>query len=328
MNGMINMNLTQLKTFIAIVRYQSFSRAAAELNLTQPAVSKQVQALENSYGCPLLTRAGREAEPTEEGKILYQYALEVLRLLAEARTAIEKVGGTIRGPVYLGASTIPGHYVLPYLIGPFQQLYPHVELHVEIADTEQIVRRVLEGKVDFGVVGRQAESQLKYFPFMEDELVVIMPPGHPLAARDEIRAWDLVGQPLVWREQGSGTRKVLEERLVEAGVDTGLLQKKTLEVGSTEAVVAAVEAGLGLSLVSRWAVIKTASLGLIVTKTLADVCLKRDLFIARSKRDTSRAAAALMGFLQGPEVDAALTHWHGQIFLKKLNGGIEVKEGN
>lgn len=300
------MNLAQLKTFITVVQHQSFSRAAAELNLTQPAVTKHVQALESCFGLPLLTRAGREAQPTEEGKILYQYALEVLRLLAEAKKAIDEAGGTVRGLVYLGASTIPGQYVLPHLIGPFQQLYPHVELHIEIADTEQIVRRVVEGKVDLGVVGSQAENQLEYFPFVEDELVVIIPPGHLLAARDEIRAWDLVGQPLVWRETGSGTRKVIEERLVEAGVEPGLLRRKTLEVGSTEVVVAAVEAGLGLSLVSRWAVQKAASLGLIVTKTLADVCLKRDLFIVNSRRGTSRAAAALVEFLQGPAAHSAL----------------------
>jgi len=302
---MITVNLAQLKTFVTVVQQRSFSRAAAELNLTQPAVTKHVQALESYCGFPLLARAGREAQPTEEGKILYQYALEVLRLLAEAKTAMEEAGATVRGSVYLGASTIPGQYVLPHLIGPFQQLYPHVELHVEIADTEQIVRRVAERKVDLGIVGSQDENQLDYFPFVEDELVVIIPPGHPLAAREEIRAWDLVGQPLVWRETGSGTRKVIEERLAEAGVEPGLLRRKTLEVGSTEAVVAAVEANLGLSLVSRWAAQKAASLGLIVIKTLADVNLKRDLFVVHSRHGASRASAALVEFLRGPAVHAA-----------------------
>lgn len=300
------MILAQLKTFVTVVKLQSFSRAAAELKLTQPAVTKQVQALESAYGFPLLARAGRKPQPTEEGKILYQYALEVLRLLADAEMAMQEAGATVKGSVSLGASTIPGQYVLPHLIGPFQQSYPHVEMRMEIADTEQIVRRVVEGKVDLGIVGSRYESQLEYLPFFQDELVLIIPPGHPLATREEIRAWDLVGQPLVWREAGSGTRKVVEERLAEAGIEPGLLRKKALVVGSTEAVVTSVEANLGLSLVSHWAVQKAATLGLVVTKTLADVCLKRDLYIVHPKRGPSRAAAALVEFLQGPAGQAVL----------------------
>lgn len=118
------MIVAQLKTFVTVVKLQSFSRAAAELKLTQPAVTKQVQALESAYGFPLLARAGRKPQPTEEGKILYQYALEVLRLLADAEMAMQEAGATVKGSVSLGASTIPGQYVLPHLIGPFPAVVP------------------------------------------------------------------------------------------------------------------------------------------------------------------------------------------------------------
>ncbi len=300
------MNLSYLKTFAAVVENRGFSRAAAELHLTQPAVTKHVQALESHFGRPLLAMAGREAVPTEEGRILYRYAQDVLRILAAAEAALAEAGDTLRGPLHLGASTIPGQYVLPHVIGPFRRAHPLLDLHLEVSDTHQVARKVAENKADVGVVGSQVKDRrLSTLPFVEDELAVIMPPNHPLAARDTVYARDLVSQPVVWRKAGSGTRKSVEDRLAEIGVTLDSKQR-VLEVDSTEAAVAAVEAGLGWSIVSSWAVVKSITLGAVVAKRPADVSLKRKLFIIHPRHGASRAARAFTEFLQGPAGKEAL----------------------
>lgn len=305
------MNLAHLRTFVAVVRCQSISRAATELHLTQPAVTKHLQALEQHYGRTLVERVGRDVHLTEEGDILYRHALEVLRILAEAETDLAEAGKTVRGALRLGASTTPGQYVLPYIIGAFLQAYPQVDLQLEIADTAQIARKVAGGQADVGVVGSPVKDrQLVASPVLEDQLVVIMPRGHSLAARERVFGRDLVGQPLVWRQAGSGTRKTVEERLARAGIDLGAGHKAP-EMGSTEAVVVAVEAGLGLSVVSRFAVQKSVQLGTLVAKSLADVSLKRALYVIRPRHGVSRAASAFLEFLQGAEARKALNRLLG-----------------
>lgn len=294
------MQLSHLKTLVTAIQLRSISRAAAELHLTQPAVTKHIQALENHYGRPLLERTGREVRPTEEGRILYRYALEVLSVLAAAEAAVAEAGEMVRGQLRLGASTIPGQYVLPRLIGAFRRLYPLVDLHLEIADTERIAGQVAERKADAGVVGSPVrDGRLSSFPFLEDELVVIMPARHPLATREAVYARDLAGQPLIWREVGSGTRKTVEERLAGAGVDLGQGQG-VIEVGSTEAVVAAVEAGLGLSVVSRRAALRSVAAGSVVARELADISLRRELYVIFPRQGASRPARAFVDFLRGP----------------------------
>lgn len=291
-------NLNHLTTFVAIVKCRSLSRAAVELHLTQPAVTKHVQALENHFGHPLLHRSGREVQPTEEGVILYRQAVEALQNLAVAETAMAEVGATVKGSLRIGASTIPGQYVLPYLVGLFRGLYSAVDLHLEIADTGEIVRRVTEEKVDVGVIGSPPkDKRLNSFPFLEDELMVVMPSSHPLANQNTILGEEFAREPLVWREEGSGTRKSVEERLARVGIHLNP-GNVVIEVGSTEAVVAAVEAGLGLSVVSRWAVRKPVALGLVVAKSLEDVDLKRQLFVIYPRHPVARAVSALVEFLQ------------------------------
>ncbi|MHB1125845.1 MAG: selenium metabolism-associated LysR family transcriptional regulator [Bacillota bacterium] len=302
----MNIHLSHLKTFATVVQFRSISRAAAELHLSQPAVTKHVQALERHYGRPLLERTGREVYPTDEGVVLNRYILDVMRLLEIAETSVAEAGETVRGPLRLGASTIPGQYILPHVISAFRREYPKVDYYLEIADTDQIIRKVAEGMVDVGVVGSQVMNQrVESFSFVEDELVVVMVPDHPLAQREMLYAQDLLGQPLVWRRQGSGTRKTVEERLAEAGMELSSGQY-VLETGTTEVVVSAVEAGLGLSVVSRWAVLKSVSLGTLVARGLEDVSLKRPLYAVYPRQGMSRAARTFVEFLRGETVKAAL----------------------
>ncbi|MCB8816670.1 selenium metabolism-associated LysR family transcriptional regulator [Desulfosporosinus shakirovi] len=300
------MNLARLKTLAMVAQSGSISKAALELNLTQPAVTKHIQSLEEYYGRPLIDRSAREAVLTEEGQLLNRYVLEVLRLMYEAERALAKMSKTVQGSLRIGASSIPGQYILPLALGEFSRNYPEVDIAVEIGDTEQITRLVLENKVDLGLVGNAVkERQLECYPCAEDELVLILPPDHPLAQAEEIRAEDLCGEKMVWREIGSGTRKTVEGWLAQAGVKLGE-KKGSVELGSTGAVVAAVEAGLGLSIVSIWAVVRPLAFKTLAVRRLKNLSMKRRLYVIQSTQNTRRPAQAFFDFILGDEGKCAL----------------------
>ncbi|GFN22471.1 selenium metabolism-associated LysR family transcriptional regulator [Thermanaeromonas sp. C210] len=293
------MNLNQLETFVVTVEKGTLSAAAEELHLTQPAVSKHLKALEETFGLRLLERSGREVRLTEGGRIFYRRAREVLRLLEQLRRELAQVSKLVRGELLLGASTIPGQYVLPHVIGRFKGRYPGVEVKLIIGGSEDILRRLGEGEIEIGVVG--AEERRKgflYRPLVKDELVLILPPDHPWAGRRSLEAAELAGADWVCREEGSGTRKVVEERLRDAGVVLPPA-RIVMELGSTEAVVSAVEAGLGVSIVSRWAAEKSLKLGRLATVPVAGVDLERHLFLVHRARELSPAASAFWEFVLG-----------------------------
>ncbi|QGP90929.1 HTH-type transcriptional activator CmpR [Neomoorella glycerini] len=292
------MNLNYWLTFITTVEKGTLSAAAEELHLTQPGVSKQLQALEDYYGLRLLERRGREVRLTAAGKICYRHAKAIARHLEQTQRELAELTRLVKGRLLLGASTTPGQYILPRLIGGFRREYPRVEVVVEIADSQEVIRRLQDGEIDLGVVGAGGRGRnLSYSRLVEDELVLIVPPGHRLAGVTAANPLDLQGEPLVWREAGSGTRRVVEERLQKAGftVDPA---RVVMELGSTEAIVSAVEAGLGISLVTCWAVEKSVKLGRLVTVPLQGVNLKRDLYLVRRRQPLSPAAEAFACFLE------------------------------
>ncbi|KYH31247.1 selenium metabolism-associated LysR family transcriptional regulator [Neomoorella mulderi] len=292
------MNLNYWLTFITTVEKGTLSAAAEELHLTQPGVSKQLQALEDYYGLRLLERRGREVRLTAAGKICYRHAKAIARHLEQTQRELAELAQLVKGRLLLGASTTPGQYILPRLIGGFRREYPRVEVVVEIADSQEVIRRLQDGEIDLGVVGAGGRGRsLSYSRLVEDELVLIVPPGHRLAGVTAATPGDLQGEPLVWREAGSGTRRVVEERLQKAGFTVDPAQV-VMELGSTEAIVSAVEAGLGISLVTCWAVEKSVKLGRLVTVPLQGVNLKRDLYLVRRRQPLSPAAEAFTCFLE------------------------------
>ena len=306
MKGADHVNLTRLRTLVMVAQSGSISKAALDLHLTQPAVTKHIQSLEEYYGKPLIDRSARETVLTEEGRILYRYVIEVLRLMNEAETALAEMSKIVQGSLRIGASSIPGQYILPLALGEFSRNYPQVDIAVEIGDTEQITRLVLENKVDLGLVGNAVkERQLECYPCAEDELVLILPLDHPLAQVEEIRAEDLCGEKMVWREIGSGTRKTVEGWLAQAGVKLGE-KKGSVELGSTGAVVAAVEAGLGLSIVSIWAVVRPLVFKTLAVRRLKNLSMKRRLYVIRSTQNTPRPAQVFFDFILGDEGKCAL----------------------
>ncbi len=248
------MDLWQLHIFVNVVDAKSFSKAAQACHLTQPTVSAHIKDLEEHFGCRLVDRLGRSVLPTKGGELLYSYARRILDLKDEAQSAMDAFLGKPRGRLCIGASTIPGSYLLPGLIGKFTGLYPEVSLSLVIGDTRSIAARTLEGKVELGIVGAPvADKQLDEEPLTEDEIRLILPQGHPLCGKETVGMDELGKHPFILREPGSGTRKSLEKILQKAG--HGIQDLKVIaEMGSTEAVREGIRCGLGISILSVRAV--------------------------------------------------------------------------
>ncbi|AQS59694.1 selenium metabolism-associated LysR family transcriptional regulator [Desulforamulus ferrireducens] len=278
------MNITTLQTFIAVAEKKNLSLAAQEIHITQPAISKQLSVLEDHFGTPLVERRGRGVKLTPAGEIFYRHAKEVLELLNRADREIRQMSGEIRGRLVIWASTIPGHYILPPIIGSFKREYPDVQTVLQIGDSKEAIRKLLEESAHLAAVGMLPNNKrIEGVKFFSDELVVIVPPNHPFAQAKEISLDKLAKEQLVWREMGSGTRSVVEAYLARGGLTADKLNI-ALELGSTGAIVTAVEAGAGVSVVSRWAVLKELALGKIVTIKIKDVPMERDLYLVYPRR--------------------------------------------
>lgn len=291
------MELRQLEIFCTVAEQRGFSLAAAALGLTQPTVSFQIAALEEELGTRLFERGGRTTVLTKSGEVLYKYAREILALSGEAAQAIHSLKGLLWGEVTLGASTIPGEYILPSALQAFRAAHPGIALAVEIGDTAGIVRRVLNNEVDLGVVGAgEKNEKLVFTRFVRDRLVVIAPPEGWFSG-DHLSLEELRKVPFVMRENGSGTRTVMERKLREKGIEN---LNVVMTLGSTEAVKRAVESGAGVSIVSERAIRNEVQLGRLRRMEIEGVDLRRDFFIVHRKQKVlSPAAGALLEFLKG-----------------------------
>lgn len=273
------MNLAWIRTFSAVARTRSFSRTARELNLTQPAVSKHIAGLEALYGVKLIDRSHRSVNLTEAGAALLPLALRILGTVEQANQEMDSFVNNVKGTLMIGASTIPGQYVLPQIIRRFREQYPLVNISLEIADSGKINLQVLENKLFLGAVGALQEVPgLQAVPFAEDELVLVIPTSHPLAKRKFVNLAAVLDQDIIGRERGSGTRLVLETSFKSVGVNPDDL-RTVAEMGSTEAVLAAVEVGMGLSFVSKWAAEQRGKNGLLVLRRVKGLNLKRQLYL-------------------------------------------------
>lgn len=278
------MNLSTLQTFIAVAEKKNLSLAAQEVHITQPAISKQLSVLESHFGTALVERKGRGVSLTPAGEVFYRHAREMLEQMNRAEREIRQMSGEIRGRLIIWASTIPGHYILPPIIGRFKKEYPDVQTVLHIGDSKEAIRKLLEESAHLGAVGMLPNNKrIEGLNFFSDELVVIVPPDHHFASLGEITLEQLAQEPLVWRELGSGTRTVVESHLAKGGLTQEKL-KIALELGSTGAIVNAVETGAGISVVSRWAVLKEQALGQIVTLKIKDIPMERDLYLVYPRR--------------------------------------------
>ena len=293
------MDLRRLEIFVKVAEHGSFSRAAEALFLTQPTVSEHIRALEDELGVQLLDRLGRGATPTRAGQLFLGYAQRMLALSREARQAVDQFQGRMSGQLGVGGSTIPGEYLLPSLIGQFREKYPEISISLLIGSSRQVSDWVEEGKVEVGVVGaRPAARVLEARELTTDELVVIVPAGHPWWSRGTVSLTDLSTEPLILRERGSGSREALERAL--ADVDLALSSLRIVgEFGSTQAAKQAVRAGVGVTLISKRAVMDECQAGFVACVTVEGLTVSRSFYLV-VHRDRSRSplAIAFLEFLE------------------------------
>ena len=292
------LDIHQLEIFAKVAELKNFSKAAQEMYLTQPTISQHVSSLENYLGIKLFDRMGKEVALTKAGEILYRYAKQITALRGEAQQALDHFRGKKSGHLTLGASTIPGEYILPSLLGKFKREYPSISVTLRIGDTEEIIDELLTSKIELGIIGAKiSHARLHYTSFVEDELIVVVPRGHRWWKKTSIGIQELCDEPFIMREAGSGTRISMEKRLDEIGIPPDRL-KIIAEVGSTTAVKQAIKAHLGVSLISERAVEEEIRLQQFRKVPIKKVEFKRTFFIIQDKkRSTSPLCKALIQFL-------------------------------
>lgn len=259
--AMISLENFRLVVFRKVAEQLSFRKAAEDLYLTQPAISQQIKALEEELNVVLFDRSGSQVKLTPAGEVLLKYAEESSQLLHRATQSLAQLSGTQSGSLNLGASTTVAQYVLPGLLSEFCASHPRVHPTLISGNTEQIVTAVEEGKVELGFIeGPPRSREISAAPFLQDELVLLVPAAHEWVERKYIVPADLASAPLLMRERGSGTRHIIEMALARHGVRRSALNV-VMELDSTEAIKSAVEAGFGVGFVSRWAIRKDVRLG-------------------------------------------------------------------
>jgi DNA-binding transcriptional LysR family regulator len=291
------MDTKQLAAFCAVVERKSFSEAAERLGVTQPAVSQQIRSLEERVGQQLLDRSGRRVEPTEAGNRLYRSAQ---RLLALERQLFEEVAGEAEGPLRgqlaIGASTGPGGTVVPVLLCEFAEANRDVAVDLTISDTQTIVDRVARRELELGIVGATPRNRsVAYEPFFRDEVVLVCPPAHRFAGKT-VSLDDLRGERLIVMQEGAGVRQVIEDELREAGTRLRDLDVR-LELGLQESVKSAVEAGHGVTFISRTAVEPELAAGTLAEAGVRGLEPSREISLVRATgRVSTRVADAFVAF--------------------------------
>ncbi|MFZ5760700.1 MAG: selenium metabolism-associated LysR family transcriptional regulator [Thermodesulfobacteriota bacterium] len=277
------MDIHQLRIFVSVYRNRSFSKASEQLFISQPTISEHIKNLERSLGCLLFDRLGRKIEPTSEADLIFPRALQLIEDLEKINEIVLKSGERVRGKLLLGASTIPGNYMLPVLAARFRQTYPEVSFEIVIADTRRVTDMLISHEFFMGIVGASMEPKiLHYEPFLGDELVFAGPPA--LLTGKTRKTLDLYRLPILLREEGSGTRKNMEEFLLT--MDIHLKKMNVVAVlGSSDSIKQALKAGLGTSILSRRAIADELAAGSLVEFDLG-TRMGREFFIATHKKRT------------------------------------------
>lgn len=292
------MNTQQLRTFVTVVEHGSFSEAARVLGVSQPAVTMQIQSLEGALGATLLDRRYRRVDLTEAGRTLLPHARRVLMQIEEAADEIAALSGTVTGRLTIAASTTPGVYVIPRLLGGFISSNPEVGVTIEVHDTAAVVEAVESGRAHIGMTGATVRgARVTFEELGTDELLLICPPGHRLAGAKGVTLADLAEEAWVLRESGSGTRQVSERLLADHGLDPEEL-RVAVELGTGEAIVSAVQGGLGIAVLSRHVAARALSLGDVVAVDAKGLPATRPFYVVKSKGTPTRAAGAFHTYLR------------------------------
>jgi DNA-binding transcriptional LysR family regulator len=286
----------RLQVFHTVARLLSFTKAADSLHMTQPAVTFQVRQLEEYFNTRLFDRAHNRISLTEAGKRVYEYAEDIFDLYAKMENAVRDITGEISGILIIGASTTIAEYMLPSLLGDFKKKYPDITVQLRVSNSDGIVTMVENNDIDLGVVESPVlNKNLVVEECRKDRLVAIVPPQHPLSGNEKVTIKELLEHDYIAREEGSGTREVIHEHLADAGYKSADLHV-AMELGSPEAIKGAVEAGMGVSIVSEVSIHKELQLGTLVALELSPSLERPFSFVHQKQKFRQRAMDELLEF--------------------------------
>lgn len=281
----------KLKVFCTVAETKSFSKTSEIIHLTQPAVSLQIQALEEVYETKLFDRSSSTVTLTPAGEVLYKFAKDILSLYANAQKMIGELTGLVKGSISIGASSTIGNYVLPGVITDFKKTHPKIKIHLLVGNTKRVVEMLNSGNIDLGFVeGEVTRQKMVIEKILADELMLIVPAHHPWAKKKEISIGELTKEPVIFREGGSGTRQMIEKYLAMHGLAPQAM-RISMVLGSTEAIKEAVENGLGVSIVSRWAVRKEIKYGSLSFLKIKEQKMMREFSLIANKSAVMTHAA-------------------------------------
>ncbi|MFS0871519.1 selenium metabolism-associated LysR family transcriptional regulator [Paenibacillus xylanilyticus] len=296
------MNFHQLHIFYTVAEKGSFSAAAQALHMTQPAVTMQIQSLEDYFGTKLLHRSTKKIELSEAGRTLLPHAKRSVELVRQTDEAMSAFTQMLQGRLQLGASLTIGEYVLPRMLGPFARQYPDISIVMKVMNTTQIMDDILKHQLNFGLIEAPIHHpDMIVEPVMQDELKLVVPAGHALADRGEVELEEVMAYPFVLREKGSGTRQVMEDQLQKKNIDPQDMNV-VMELGSTGAVKSAVEAGVGITMISPSSVQHELALGLVHIVDIRGLAFKRQFYAIHLKSSLlPLSAVAFLNYLRQQE---------------------------
>ncbi len=286
----------RLQVFHTVARLLSFTKAAEELHMTQPAVTFQVRQLEEQFNTRLFDRTHNRISLTDAGRRVYGFGEKIFQLYNEMDNAVRELTGDMSGVLILGASTTIAEYMLPVLLGDFKAKHPEVTIRLKVANTDGIVSQIENNEIDLGVVEAPVNNKnLVVEVCRTDQLVLIVPPGHELAKENNVSIKRMVDYPFICREEGSGTREVMIESMTAAGVNLSDLNI-TMELGSLEAIKGAVEAGMGVSILSKATILKELRLGTLVAIDTDPIISRPFSFVHQKQKFRVRSMEELLSF--------------------------------
>ncbi len=282
------MEFTQLESFISVVKHNNFSYAAKELYTTQPTISNNIKNLEKELNTVLMDRTSKTITLTDAGKMFYKYAVELINIRDKAKFTISEHSGKVEGKIEICASSIPEEYILPYIIKDFLKIYPKVSFSVTHKDSKNVIDDIIEGKLNFGIVGAKYYSDLlEYIDFYEDELILCVPNNnnYPYPDNEYLNMNTLLSEKFIFRKEGSGTRKFIEQSLFDKGITLDDLNIISY-IDSNQMIKKMIELELGVSFISKVAVKNEVDLKLVKTLKVNDLNLKRNFYFVHSKNRT------------------------------------------
>ena len=294
----------KLKVFCTVAETKSFSKASEIIHLTQPAVSLQIQALEEMYETKLFDRSSSKVTLTPAGEVLYKYAKDILVLYASAENVIGEMVGLVKGSINIAGGLTIGNYLLPTILTDFRKAHPKIKIHLVIGNTQKVIELLNSGNINLGFVeGDIRRHKMVVEKLVTDELILIVSPYHPWAKRKEVSVAELIEQPFIFREPGANTRQVVEKFLTQHGITLHDM-KISLVLGSTEAIKDAVENGSGVSIISRWAVRKEYKYGTLHLLSFKEKKLVRNFHLITQKNSVqSHAVEEFLGYLRSYPFD-------------------------